>query len=81
MQSELGFQLGKFLLISGIVIAVIGLAVMGGFKFPGLGLGRLPGDLVHKGKHGSLYFPIVSCLVISVAATLVLWLFSVLVRR
>ncbi|MGE5098133.1 MAG: DUF2905 domain-containing protein [Betaproteobacteria bacterium] len=39
-----------------------------------LGLGRLPGDIRIEGEHGGFYFPIVTCLVISVVLSLVLWL-------
>ena len=46
-----------------------------GPKLP-LRLGRLPGDIVHRGQHGTFYFPLVSCLVISVAISLILWLIN-----
>jgi hypothetical protein len=39
-------------------------------------LGRLPGDIIHRGEHGTFYFPLVSCLVISVVVSLILWLIS-----
>ena len=39
-----------------------------------LGLGRLPGDIVIKGEHGSFYFPVVTCLVISAVLSLIFWL-------
>lgn len=39
-----------------------------------LGLGRLPGDLRVQTEHGGFYFPIVTCLVISIVISLVLWL-------
>lgn len=35
-------------------------------------LGRLPGDIVWKGKHGAFYFPVVTCLVLSVVLSLVM---------
>jgi hypothetical protein len=44
-----------------------------GEKLP-IKLGRLPGDIAWEGKHGSFYFPIVTCLVLSAALTLVMWL-------
>ncbi len=53
--------------------------VVGGFllwRTGGLGpIGRLPGDISVKGPYGSFYFPIVTCLVISVVLTLFSWLF------
>jgi hypothetical protein len=39
-------------------------------------LGRLPGDIVHRGEHTTFYFPIVTCLVLSAAFSLLLWLFG-----
>jgi hypothetical protein len=39
-----------------------------------LGLGRLPGDVRVETEGGGFYFPIVTCLVISVVISLVLWL-------
>jgi hypothetical protein len=81
MASGLGFQLGKFLVILGIIIVVAGLAVMGGFKFSWLGFGKLPGDITIKGKHSSFYFPIITCLVLSAVLTVVIWLAAFLTRR
>jgi hypothetical protein len=40
-----------------------------------LGLGRLPGDIRIQTEHGVFYFPIVTCLVLSIVFSLVLWLF------
>ncbi len=77
----MGSQIGKFLAIAGLVIAALGGLLMTGARFPTLGLGRLPGDIVYKGKHGAFYFPIVTCLILSVALTLVLWVVSLLTRR
>jgi hypothetical protein len=39
-------------------------------------LGHLPGDIVHRGEHTTFYFPIVTCLVLSIGLNLLLWLFS-----
>jgi hypothetical protein len=39
-----------------------------------LGLGRLPGDIAIRGEHGSFYFPIVTCLVISLLISAIFWL-------
>jgi hypothetical protein len=41
-----------------------------------LGLGRLPGDIRIETESGGFYFPIVTCLVISVVLSLILWLFN-----
>lgn len=59
-------------------LIVIGLVlVAAGFAWPWLskfGLGRLPGDIRIETENGGFYFPLVTCLVISVVLSLVLWL-------
>jgi hypothetical protein len=74
------FQLGKFLVIVGVLLVVAGLLLMAGAKFSLFGLGRLPGDIAYKGKNVQFYFPIVTCLVLSVVLTLVFWIISYLKR-
>ncbi len=81
MNSAIQFQMGKFLVITGIAIVVLGLIVMAGSKFSLFGLGRLPGDIALKGKHVQFYFPIVTCLIVSAALTAVLWIISFLTRK
>ena len=54
---------------------VIGALLYFGPRLP-LRLGRLPGDISYRGQHGTFYFPLVSCLVISVAVSLILWLIN-----
>jgi hypothetical protein len=75
------FQLGKFLVILGVLLVGAGLLLMGGARFPFIGLGRLPGDIAYRGKSVHFYFPIVTCLVLSVVLTAVLWVISFLTRR
>jgi hypothetical protein len=63
---------GRVLLLVGLVIAGIGLIWV---LFPSLPrLGRLPGDIEIEGKNSRFYFPIVTCIVLSVVLTLVTWL-------
>jgi hypothetical protein len=81
MSSAIHLQLGRFLVITGIVLVVLGLMVIAGSRFSFLGLGRLPGDIAYKGKNYQLYFPFVTCLVLSAAVTLVLWVVSFLTRK
>ncbi len=81
MSDWVPFQLGKFLVIVGVVLVGLGLLLMAGSRFSFLGFGRLPGDIAYKGKNVSFYFPIVTCLVLSALLTLILWLFSFLSRR
>jgi hypothetical protein len=68
-------DLGKILLVFGGVIIVVGavLLVAGRFNLP---LGRLPGDIVYRGKNTVFYFPIVTCILISVVLSLIFWLFG-----
>lgn len=74
-------QLGKFLVIAGLALAGLGLLIMAGSRFSFFGFGKLPGDIAYKGKSVSFYFPIVSCVVLSLVLTLVFWLFSLFTRR
>ena len=72
-------ELGKLLFVSGIALAVIGGFFFFGGRLP-FRLGRLPGDIAYQGKNSSFYFPIVTCIVLSVAVTLILWVIN-LFRR
>lgn len=64
-------NLGRMLMILGGVIFAAGLLLHFGGKLP-FRLGRLPGDIVIKGKHGAFYFPLVTCLVLSLIFSLVM---------
>jgi Protein of unknown function (DUF2905) len=68
-------ELGRVLLMVGGLLVVAGAFFYFGGKLP-FRLGRLPGDVVHKGEHTTFYFPVVTCLVLSVAFSLLLWLIS-----
>jgi len=73
-------ELGRVFLTLGALLILIGaFFFFFGGKLP-FRLGRLPGDIVHEGKHGTFYFPVVTCLVLSVALSLVFWLISRLRR-
>ncbi|ARN56743.1 DUF2905 domain-containing protein [Sedimentisphaera salicampi] len=64
-------QIGKILIIAGLIIAAIG----GIMVFaPRLNLFRLPGDINISGKGWKIYFPVVSCIVISLLLTLISWI-------
>jgi hypothetical protein len=56
-------------------MVAFGIVVTFGEKLP-IRLGRLPGDIRVEGKNGSFYFPVVTCLLLSAVATLLLWLFG-----
>jgi len=62
----------RALIIVGLVLVAAGLAWPWISK---LGLGRLPGDIRIESESGEFYFPIVTCLVISVVLSLLLWFF------
>jgi hypothetical protein len=65
---------GRMLIALGVLLVVLGLLFTIGEKLP-LRLGRLPGDIYVRGKHTSFYFPIVTCLLLSVVLSLAMWLF------
>jgi hypothetical protein len=65
--------MGRTLIGLGVLLIVAGLLVTLGERLP-IRLGRLPGDIAIRGRHGSFYFPVVSCLVVSAAVSLLLWL-------
>ncbi|MGH9430039.1 MAG: DUF2905 domain-containing protein [Terriglobia bacterium] len=75
------YNLGKLLVIAGFALTAVGLIIMGGARFSFFGLGKLPGDFAYRGKHTTIYLPLVSCLVVSVLLTLLVWLISWLTRR
>ena len=68
-------QFGRTLLILGSVLIAVGALLYFGGKLP-FRLGRLPGDIVHRGQNSTFYFPLVSCLVISVFISLTLWIIN-----
>lgn len=72
-------EIGKLLIVLGIVLVVAGLLFTFGWKLP-FRLGRLPGDIAYQGRHGSFYFPIVTCIILSAALTLILWIVNHLRR-
>jgi uncharacterized protein HemY len=81
MSGALHLQLGRFLVVTGLALVVLGFVVLAGAKLPSLGLGRLPGDITLRGKNFQFYFPIATCVILSVIATVVLWVISQLTRR
>jgi hypothetical protein len=81
MNGWVPFQVGKFLVIAGVVLVALGLLIMAGARFSFFGLGRLPGDIAYKGKNVQFYFPVVSCLVLSVVLTLLFWLIALLTKK
>jgi multisubunit Na+/H+ antiporter MnhG subunit len=59
-------------MVLGGVLLLAGLALT---AFGGLGLGRLPGDIVYRRGNFTFYFPIVTSIVLSIVLSLLLWFF------
>jgi hypothetical protein len=68
-------ELGRFLVVLGVILVVLGGLAMAGVRLP---FGRLPGDIAITGDRGGLFIPLGTMLVISVALTL---LFNLFLRR
>jgi hypothetical protein len=66
-------ELGKFLMIIGAVIVVLGGILWSGFA--PTWLGRLPGDIRIEREHSVFYFPIVTCIIISIVLSLLFTIF------
>ncbi len=71
-------ELGKFIVIIGGVATLVGLVLWSGFAPKWLG--RLPGDIRVEREHSAFYFPIVTCIVLSVVLSLLFSLFSIFRR-
>ena len=61
--------MARVLIVVGLLLVGVGLAMKAGVP-----LGRLPGDLVVKSGNSTFYFPIVTCILISIVLSLVTWL-------
>jgi uncharacterized membrane-anchored protein YitT (DUF2179 family) len=66
-------DLGKFLMMIGAVIVLLGAILWTGFMPKWLG--RLPGDIRIEREHGAFYLPIVTCIVISIVLSLIFSIF------
>ncbi len=67
--------IGRTLIALGIVLIIAGVIFMLGERLP-VRPGRLPGDIIIRGKHSVFYFPWVTCLLISAILTLIMWFFG-----
>ena len=67
--------MGRLLIYAGIALVILGILVTFGERLP-IRFGRLPGDIVLRGKNTTFYFPVVTCLIVSLVLTLIGWLFS-----
>jgi hypothetical protein len=66
-------EMGKFVVIIGVVIALVGLMMWGGFMPKWLG--RLPGDIRIEREHTAFYFPIITCIILSILLSLLFSIF------
>jgi hypothetical protein len=68
-------ELGKLLLVIGGIIIAVGVVLLlaGRLNLP---IGRLPGDIVYRGKHTTFYFPLATSILLSIILSLVLWLLN-----
>jgi hypothetical protein len=68
-------DLGKLLIFLGVIIVVAGIALMllGRTNLP---LGRLPGDIVYRGKNTTFYFPLATSILLSVVLSAVLYVIN-----
>jgi hypothetical protein len=66
---------GRILILVGLALVVLGLIIIGADR-AGIRLGRLPGDIRIEGKRGGFYFPIVTCILLSVLLSVIAWLFN-----
>jgi len=66
---------GRLLIIAGVILIGLGALVLFMSRL-NLPLGRMPGDIVWRGKNTTVYFPIVTCVILSLLGTLLLWLIN-----
>ncbi len=67
--------MGRLLITAGLVLVALGVVVLvlNRFHVP---FGRLPGDVVYRGKNTTVYFPWLTCLILSIVGSFLLWLLS-----
>ena len=65
--------LGRALISAGVILIALGVIVTFGSRLP-LKLGRLPGDIVIERENMTFYFPLMTCLLLSVVFSLVFWI-------
>ncbi len=68
-------EIGRILLILGVLLVVFGGLAMLGVRLP---FGRLPGDIAIEGERGGIYVPIVTMIIVSIVLTV---LFNIFLRR
>ena len=71
-------QMGKLIIVFGVVMVAIGVVI---WALGRLGFRGLPGDIRYESDNVRIYFPVVSCIVLSVILTLAWWLWQRLSRK
>jgi hypothetical protein len=66
-------SLGRLLIYAGLAIVVLGVLISLGDRLP-MRLGRLPGDIVWKGKNSVFYFPLTTSILLSLVLTALVWI-------
>ena len=61
------------MIVIGALLIAAGLLIVFGGRLP-LKLGHLPGDIMIRGKNGAFYFPLATCILLSVLLSIILWL-------
>jgi len=68
-------NLGRVLIVAGLALAAVGILFALWLRLPGR-LGRLPGDIVYRRGNFTFYFPLITCLILSLLLTLLLRFFT-----
>jgi hypothetical protein len=68
-------EAGRTIMILGVALILIGGAIIL-LGRTGMPLGRLPGDIVYKGKNTTFYFPLVTSIVVSIVVSVLIYLFG-----
>jgi len=68
--------IGRYLILLGIAIIFVGILLIIAGRFPGLRIGRLPGDVYIVRDRWRFYFPLATSILLSVILSFILWLFS-----
>jgi len=67
------FDMGKFLIFTGLLLILVGILFALGPKIPFLG--KLPGDIAYHKGNFHFYFPLGTCILLSIVLSLILWIF------
>ncbi len=67
---------GRMLLVLGAILALLGVVLIVAEKFPGLRIGRLPGDIAIERDRWRFYFPLGTSIVVSIVLSVLFWLFG-----